>query len=123
MVAKCITNPRTGRKTVLFAHKTRGIGKGIALEFIKQGADVVLHYAHSRTGAEEVANKAQNSGVRAVAMKADFADIGEVQTLGSDAVNFLGGLDVLINNAGITMTEVLALWKQQTVGCDLTTFY
>jgi NAD(P)-dependent dehydrogenase (short-subunit alcohol dehydrogenase family) len=91
-------------KKVLITGSGTGIGRGTALAFIEQGADVVLHYAHSETGAAEVVAKAKKSGAKAKAIKANFTNVEEVQGLGNEAVNFLGGLDILINNAGITMT-------------------
>ncbi len=90
-------------KKVLITGAGTGIGKGTALAFINQGADVVLHYAHSETGAADVVDKAVQIGTRAKTIKANFTDIEEVRRLGSEAADFLGGLDILINNAGITM--------------------
>ncbi len=90
-------------KKILITGAGTGIGKGTALAFINQGADVVLHYAHSETGAAEVVRKAEKIGTRARAIKANFTEIKEVRRLGSEAADFLGGLDILINNAGITM--------------------
>ena len=90
-------------KRVLVTSSGTGIGKGIATEFAKRGADVVLHFAHSEKGAVEAVKKAEEGGVRAKAVKADFTDIEEVRKLGNKAVDFLGGLDILVNNAGITM--------------------
>lgn len=91
-----------GRKVLVTGSGT-GIGKGIAAEFAKQGADVVLHYAHSEQGALETAKKAEEWGVRTKTIQADFTDIEDVKRLGNEAADFLGGLDILINNAGITM--------------------
>ena len=96
----------TGRmpdKKVLVTGSGTGIGKGIALAFAREGADVALHYAHSSRGAAAAAATARDTGVRAEAFKADFSDVDAVRELGRDAVGFLGGLDVLVNNAGITM--------------------
>ncbi len=90
-------------KKVLITGSGTGIGKGIALEFAERGADIVLHYAHSETGALEAVKIAEQFGVRAKAIKANFTDIEDVRRLGSEAADYLGGLDVLINNAGITM--------------------
>jgi NAD(P)-dependent dehydrogenase (short-subunit alcohol dehydrogenase family) len=82
-----------------------GIGREVALEFARQGADVVLHYAHSGTGAETAVAEIAAMGRRAVAMKANFDDVQEVMDLGRRAIDFLGGVDCLINNAGITMNR------------------
>ncbi len=81
-----------------------GIGRGIALELAAQGASVVLHYAHSREGAEEAVRAIQESGVRACAVGADLTRVEECRRLTAEAARWLEGLDVLVNNAGVTRT-------------------
>ena len=90
-------------KKVLVTGSGTGIGRGIALAFAGEGADVALHYAHSEKGASEAAAHARETGVRARALQADFRDVEAVRGLGAQALEFLGGIDVLVNNAGITM--------------------
>jgi len=92
-------------KRVLVTGAGTGIGKGIALEFAEQGADVVLHYSHSSAGAEEAVATARQRGVRAEMIQADFDKVPEVQELARQAIDFLGGIDILINNAGITLNK------------------
>lgn len=92
----------TGKKVIVTGSGT-GIGKGVALEFAREGADVALHYAHSADGAMQAADDIRTMGRRAEAFKADFADVEQVKKLAAQATDLLGGLDVLINNAGITM--------------------
>ena len=82
-----------------------GIGREIALEFARGGADVVLHYSHNGTGALSAVEEIRKMGRRAEAYKADFNDLKQVQSLGDQAVNFLGGVDCLVNNAGITLNR------------------
>ena len=82
-----------------------GIGREIALEFARAGADVVLHYSHNGTGALSAVEEIRQMGRRAEAYKADFNDLKQVQSLGDQAVNFLGGVDCLVNNAGITLNR------------------
>lgn len=79
-----------------------GIGKGIALAFGQAGAKVALHYSRSRDGADEAVTAIRNVGGTAEAFGANFDDVEAVQQLGRNAVDWLGGLDVLVNNAGIT---------------------
>lgn len=91
-------------KKVLVTGSGTGLGREIALEFARQGADVVLHYAHSADGANSAVEEIRKSGGKATALKADLRYVDQAIKLASDAIDFLGGLDVLVNNAGITLT-------------------
>ena len=90
-------------KRVLITGAGTGIGREVALEFAREGAAVALHYAHSADGAESAVAEIEGTGGQAAAFKADFTDVNAVKQLANQGVEFLGGLDVLINNAGITM--------------------
>ena len=92
-------------KRVLVTGSGTGIGRGVALEFAREGAAVVLHYAHSEAGAASAVDEIRSAGGTAEAFQADLADIEQVRALASQAIEFLGGLDVLVNNAGITMNK------------------
>jgi NAD(P)-dependent dehydrogenase (short-subunit alcohol dehydrogenase family) len=93
-----------GRKALVTGSGT-GIGREIALEFARQGADVVLHYAHAVAGAESAVAEIQAMGRKAAVFKADFDRIEEVVALGEKAIEFLGQVDCLVNNAGITFNR------------------
>lgn len=90
---------------VLVTGAGTGIGQGVAAAFAEAGADVVFHYTHSADGAEKAAATACEQGVRATAMQADFNDVDQVRKMAAAAEEFLGGIDVLINNSGITMNR------------------
>lgn len=89
-------------KRVLVTGAGTGIGREVALEFARQGADVVLHYAHSRTGAESAVAEIRAAGGKAELLQVDLAQVDECIRLVDFAAGFLGGLDILVNNAGIT---------------------
>jgi len=92
-------------KRVLVTGSGTGIGSGIALEFAEQGADVVIHYAHDETGAKKVVETILALGRRCTAFKADFDRVDEAVNLGRQAITFLGGIDILVNNSGISLNK------------------
>jgi len=98
-------NAKLAGKCAVVTGAGTGIGRAIALEFARQGADVVLHYAHSAAGADSAAEEIQAMGRRAAAFHADFDDLDDVVDLARQAVAFLGGIDCLVNNAGITFNK------------------
>jgi NAD(P)-dependent dehydrogenase (short-subunit alcohol dehydrogenase family) len=92
-------------KRVLVTGAGTGIGRGIALGFAQAGATVAVHYSQSAAGAEAVVKEIRDAGGTTAAFKADFAQVEPLRQLAREVVAFLGGLDVLVNNAGITMTR------------------
>ncbi len=92
-------------KKVLVTGAGTGIGREMALEFARQGASVALHYSHSSAGAVKAVEEIRGSGGVADAFAADFSDFDQIGDLAVRAAAFLGGIDVLINNAGITMNR------------------
>lgn len=94
---------RVAGKRVLVTGSGTGIGREMALEFARENAAVVIHYAHSDQGALAAIQQIRTAGGRAEMFKADLNSIEETRRLAERAIGFLGGLDVLINNAGITM--------------------
>ncbi len=96
-------NQKMQGKRVLVTGSGTGIGRGIALEFAKEGAAVALHYSHSSAGAESAAEEIRDSGGKSQAFQADFTQLDQVQRLAAEAIEFLDGIDILVNNAGITM--------------------
>jgi len=99
-----VTGRLAGKKALVTGAGT-GIGREIALEFAREGADVVLHYSSSGEGAESAVEEICALGRRAVALQADFKNVDQVLDLGESAMGFLGGLDSLVNNAGITFNK------------------
>lgn len=92
-------------KRVLVTGSGTGVGQGIALAFARRGAAVAVHYSRSATGAEETVRQIVAAGGKAAAFKADFRETAPIQALAREAIGFLGGLDVLVNSAGITMNR------------------
>lgn len=92
---------------VIITGGSRGIGKGIAEVFAKQGADVAFTYNSSDEAAKALENELKSYGITAKAYKSDAADYNQAHELVDAVVNDFGRVDVLINNAGITKDNLL----------------
>ncbi|TMB46803.1 MAG: glucose 1-dehydrogenase [Deltaproteobacteria bacterium] len=88
-------------KTALVTGGGRGIGRGIALEFAREGADVAINYRRDREAAEKTAAEVRTLGRRVVVLQADVSDREAVEAMVAEAVGFLGGLDIVVANAGV----------------------
>ncbi|MCA1847750.1 MAG: SDR family NAD(P)-dependent oxidoreductase, partial [Actinobacteria bacterium] len=87
-------------KRALVTGAGMGIGQGIAVELARRGADVAVHYAH--TEPDETVEEIEGSGKRASTVQGDLSKVAECERVVEEAADSLGGLDVLVNNAGIT---------------------
>ena len=85
----------------------RGIGRAIAEELGAGGAYLVVNYAKSGGPAEEVVARLREAGGRAIAVQADVADAAQAARLIETTVAEFGRIDVLVNNAGITVDRTL----------------
>ena len=94
-------------KNVIITGASRGIGKGIAEVFGKAGANVAFTYSSSETPALELEKELSAMGVKAKAYKSNAASFEESQEFVAQVLKDFGGIDVLINNAGITRDKLL----------------
>lgn len=93
-------------KLILVTGAGVGIGQGIALELARQGADVALHYyADTLEGAQALASQIEALGRRTVTVEGDLGQVADCQRVVESAAAGLGGLDGLVNNAGIVATR------------------
>jgi NAD(P)-dependent dehydrogenase (short-subunit alcohol dehydrogenase family) len=88
-------------KVALVTGAQQGIGRGIALAFAREGADVAVNYLDDRAAAEQVAEAIRAAGRRATLAQADVARPDAAAALVGQVRAELGGLDVLVNNAGV----------------------
>jgi 3-oxoacyl-[acyl-carrier protein] reductase len=88
-------------QVALVTGAAKRIGRSIALRLAREGADVIINYATSRTEAEELAGEIQSFGRRAVALQADVSSRADVQRIFAAIDNDFGRLDILVNNAGM----------------------
>jgi NAD(P)-dependent dehydrogenase (short-subunit alcohol dehydrogenase family) len=101
-------------RVALVTGGSRGIGRGIALAFAREGAAVVVSYRQSEAQAEETVAEARRAGGRAVAVQADVANLDQHERLIAAAREHFGRLDVLVNNAGIGVREPFLEAKPET---------
>ncbi len=88
-------------KVALVTGSSRGIGRAIALEMAREGADVVVNFTVSEPEAKEVARSIEGIGRKALIVKADVSKPDQVETMRKQALSEFVGIDILVNNAGI----------------------
>ncbi|MGH7937770.1 MAG: SDR family NAD(P)-dependent oxidoreductase [Bryobacteraceae bacterium] len=92
-------------KVAIVTGASRGIGAGIANALAAEGASVVVNYASSREGADQVLATIADAGGNAIAIQANVSDPQDVQRLFAETRKAFGKLDVLVNNAGVFKFE------------------
>ena len=90
-------------RTCVVTGASRGIGRGIAEEFGKEGANVAVNYRSSEGAAHEVVDAVEDAGGEAIAVQADVADHEAVCGMADEVQAAFGPADVLVNNAGLTV--------------------
>ncbi|MFN7967116.1 MAG: SDR family oxidoreductase [Acidobacteriota bacterium] len=112
-----------GQKAIVTGANS-GIGKAIAIELGKAGADVVVNYVSGDDRAAAVVAELEQLGSRAIAVKADVSQEADVQAMFAQTIATFGRLDILINNAGLQKDApldemTLAQWDK-VIGVNLT---
>ncbi|WP_160010286.1 SDR family oxidoreductase [Rhizobium sp. 18055] len=95
-------------KVALITGASRGIGAAIAERLAKDGFTVVINYSGNAAPAEQLAARIEQAGGKALTAKADVSDADAVRRMFDAAEAAFGGVDVLVNNAGIMMLSSLA---------------
>ncbi|CAL2080884.1 3-oxoacyl-(acyl-carrier-protein) reductase FabG [Tenacibaculum dicentrarchi] len=94
-------------KTAIITGATRGIGRGIALEFANQGCNIAFTYSSSVEAATALENELTNLGIKAKGYQSNAADFDAAQELAKNVLEEFKTIDVLVNNAGITKDNLL----------------
>lgn len=94
-------------KTAIITGATRGIGRGIALEFANQGCNIAFTFNSSVEAATALENELKALGVKAKGYQSNAAEFDAAQELAKNVLEEFGTIDVLVNNAGITKDNLL----------------
>ncbi|MGB6531013.1 MAG: SDR family NAD(P)-dependent oxidoreductase [Candidatus Nitrosopolaris sp.] len=88
-------------KSVIVTGASRGIGRAVATRLANDGFAVVVNFAGNSTKAEEVVSEIKGTGGQSIAVQADVANAADVERLFKEAVGTFGGINVVVNCAGI----------------------
>src|SRR5215471_12092013 len=88
-------------KVAIVSGASKGIGASIAEHLAAEGAQVVVNYATSKSGADAVVERITKQGGKAVAVQGDVSKEGDIRHVFEETRKVYGGLDILVNNAGI----------------------
>lgn len=100
-------------KVALVTGASRGIGKEIALELARKGANVVVNYAGSESRAQETVEEIKELGRESFAIQANVKDANDVQRMIDETIARFGALHILVNNAGITRDNLMLRMKEE----------
>ncbi|MGN0135553.1 3-oxoacyl-[acyl-carrier-protein] reductase [Anaerotignum sp.] len=98
-------------KTAVVTGGSRGIGKAICLKFAENGADIAFLYAGNTVKAEETVKELEALGVKAKAYQCNVADADAAAAVVKEIVKDFGGIQILVNNAGITRDKLVPMMK------------
>ncbi len=100
-------------KNALITGASKGIGRAIANEYAKQGANIAFTYLSSVEKGEALEKELTAQGVKAKGYRSDASDFAAAQELINSVIEEFGSLDVLINNAGITRDNLLMRMSEE----------
>ena len=101
-----------GKKAIVTGG-SRGIGKAIALMYAKEGADILVNYHSNDAAAKDTVAEIEKLGRKGIAVAADVADYTSAQNMVDECVKQLGGVDIVVNNAGVSRPSMLLKMKEE----------
>lgn len=104
-------------KTAVITGGSRGIGKAIAIQMARNGANVAVIYAGRQEAAESVCEQAREYGVKAVSYQCDVADFEMAKKTCEQIISDFAGIDILVNNAGVTKDNLLLRMSEEDFDC------
>jgi glucose 1-dehydrogenase len=104
-------------KTVLITGGGQGIGQGIAYRLADEGANIVIDYVGNPEPANETIAQIEKRGRKALAVEADISSVDQIHSMVKQAIDSLGAVDVLINNAGVE--KHASIWEASEHDYDL----
>lgn len=115
---------RLDGKFALVTGGSRGIGRGIALEFAREGANVAVNYRRDEAAAHATVADIERLGRTAIALRADVAEWPQVERMAADALAAFGTLDIVVANSGVA-SRTATVWDtdvehwHRVIGVDL----
>ena len=106
-------------KTVFVTGAAKGIGKAIAIAFAKEGSNIVLNYRSAIS--DELIAEIESYGVKCFPIQGDVSDFEKAKEIVEKAIEMFGGIDVLVNNAGVTKDGLLMRMTEQDFDAVLNT--
>jgi 3-oxoacyl-(acyl-carrier-protein) reductase len=100
-------------KTAVITGASRGIGKAIALELAKNGADIAVLFSGNHALAQEVCEEAISYGRKAKSYQCDVSSFAQTEAVVNEIVKEFGTIDILVNNAGITCDKLILQMNEE----------
>ena len=100
-------------KTAIITGSGRGIGKAVAVKLASLGANIVINDIPASADADATAEEIRGMGAQCISIKGDITDINDVKALVDGAVKEFGGVDIFVNNAGITRDSLMLRMSEQ----------
>jgi len=100
-------------KGIIITGAARGIGRAIALECARRGANVAFNFVKSRAQAEDLASEIKRLGVNALAFQCDVGELKAVREMVNAVKKEFGAIDGLVNNAGLTRDKVIVMMSEE----------